>query len=278
MRTQRRLTALAVGSGVVLCSGLFAAGVSAGTASQAADTTIPVDTVETTVSPWPSLPQPVAPPADNDAEPQYYYGRIIIPKIDVDSPFIEGIRLSTLDNGPGHWPGTAMPGELGNVVVAGHRTSHNADFRRLDELEPGDEVIFDLDNDESIFGEQSAPTTSADGVPTTSADEAVPTTLDEFGMPPTPVIDPNAYSGVYVYEVVKVEIVPPTAMWIVTQDYRHEATLFACHPPGSVAERIVVFMDLKSPAPEPADPPRWPGFFGSTVPETLPGFSETTES
>src|SRR5690606_35854901 len=113
-----------------------------------------------------------------------------IPKIDVDSPFIEGIRLSTLDNGPGHWPGTAMTGELGNVVVAGHRTSHNADFRRLDELEPGDEVIFDLDNDESIFGEQSAPTTSADGVPTTSADEAVPTTLDEFGMPPTPVIDP----------------------------------------------------------------------------------------
>ena len=54
----------------------------------------------------------------------------------------EGIRLSTLDRGPGHWPGTAMPGELGNVVVAGHRVSHNEDFRNLDQLVPGDEVIF----------------------------------------------------------------------------------------------------------------------------------------
>lgn len=268
MRTQRRLTALAVGSAVVLCSGMFAVGASAGTeTTQPTDTTSPADVVETTVSPWPSLPQPIAPPTDNDAEPQIYFGRILIPAIDVDAPFIEGIRLSTLDNGPGHWPGTAMPGELGNVVVAGHRTSHNADFRRLDELEVGDEVIFDLDNDESIFGDQPVPT---------NPPEDVPTTLDEFGLPPYRLPDPTAYSGVYVYEVVKVEIVPPTAMWIVTQDYRHEATLFACHPPGSVAERIVVFLDLKDPAPEPEDPPRWPGFFGTTVPETLPGFSETT--
>ena len=35
-----------------------------------------------------------------------------------------------------------MPGEFGNVVVAGHRVSHNEDFRNLDRLEPGDEVIF----------------------------------------------------------------------------------------------------------------------------------------
>ena len=54
----------------------------------------------------------------------------------------EGIRLTTLDRGPGHWPGTAMPGEFGNVVVAGHRVSHNEDFRNLDQLVPGDEVIF----------------------------------------------------------------------------------------------------------------------------------------
>ena len=84
-------------------------------------------------------------PADDELEPQTFYGRIQIPSIEVDSPLLEGIRINTLDYGPGHWPGTAMPGELGNVVVAGHRTSHNADFRRLDELKPGDEVIFDLD-------------------------------------------------------------------------------------------------------------------------------------
>ena len=64
-----------------------------------------------------------------------------------------------------------MPGELGNVVVAGHRTSHNADFRHLDELEPGDEVIFDLDDSE--------------GIPTATVGR------------------PDAYTGVYVYHVTR---------------------------------------------------------------------------
>src|SRR5699024_7719983 len=112
-------------------------------------------------------------------------------------------RLSTLDFGPGHWPGTAMPGELGNVVIAGHRTSHNADFRRVDELVAGDEIIFDLDDSEGTATASVAPD------------------------------DP--YSGLYVYKVTSVFRVPPEGMWIVTQDYRHEATLFACHPPGSVS-------------------------------------------
>lgn len=270
MRTVRRLSALAVASGVVLGSGLFAVGVGASTDETTVDSTA---TTSLPVDPWPSLPQPVSPPLDNDAEPQFYLGRIRIPAIEVDAPFIEGIRLSTLDNGPGHWPGSAMPGELGNVVVAGHRTSHNADFRRLDELQPGDEVIFDLDDTNSIFPEATVATTSPDDAPETTV-EAPPTTLDEFGMPPTTLIDPSRYSGVYVYEVVDVQIVQPTDMWIVTQDYRHEATLFACHPPGSVSERIVVFLDLKDPAPDPVDPERWTGVWGAT--DTLPGFSETT--
>ncbi len=45
------------------------------------------------------------------------------PRIGLTRTMFEGIRLSTLDHGPGHWPGTAMPGELGNVVVAGHRSA-----------------------------------------------------------------------------------------------------------------------------------------------------------
>jgi hypothetical protein len=55
-------------------------------------------------------------------------------------------------------------------------------------------------------------------------------------------------------------------MWVVTQDYRHSATLFACHPPGSVAERIVVFLDLVDPTTlGPVDPPR-PTTTTSTTP------------
>jgi sortase A len=123
-------------------------------------------------------------------------GTIEIPAIGLQRTLQEGIRLSTLDRGPGHWPGTAMPGEVGNVVVAGHRVSHNQDFRNLDDLGAGDEVIF-----------------------TTGA-------------------------GRFVYRVDSVEIVGPDALWIVDQGSERTATLFACHPPGSVRQRIVVHLSL----------------------------------
>ena len=53
----------------------------------------------------------------------------------------EGVRLSDLRKGPGHVPGTAMPGVVGNFVVSGHRTTYGAPFGQLDELAPGDAVV-----------------------------------------------------------------------------------------------------------------------------------------
>ncbi len=93
---------------------------------------------------WPGRStQPIAPPLDqHSAENNPQLGRIAIPKIGLDSELHDGIRLTTLDRGPGHWPGSAMPGQIGNVVVAGHRTSHGAEFRHLDALAPGDDVMF----------------------------------------------------------------------------------------------------------------------------------------
>jgi sortase A len=84
----------------------------------------------------------VAPPPANAKEAKKSLGRIVIPKLGVDMQLWEGITLSTLDRGPGHWPGTAMPGQVGNVVVAGHRVSHTRPFRYIDQLVPGDKVIF----------------------------------------------------------------------------------------------------------------------------------------
>jgi len=88
------------------------------------------------------LPNPESPPADpRAAETLTQVGTIEIPKIGVSKPMFEGITLTTLDHGPGHWPGTAMPGQLGNVVIAGHRVSHDKPFRNIDKLVPGDDVI-----------------------------------------------------------------------------------------------------------------------------------------
>jgi LPXTG-site transpeptidase (sortase) family protein len=69
-------------------------------------------------------------------------GRVEIPKIGVSQPMFEGVGLDVLANGPGHWPGTAMPGDNGNTVVAGHRVTHTHPFLDIDQLNPGDQVIF----------------------------------------------------------------------------------------------------------------------------------------
>jgi sortase A len=98
-------------------------------------------TVATTTTSTIVLPQPIAPPDPNADEPLVEIGRIEIPRISVDRPVYEGITLGTLDAGPGHWPGSAMPGQIGNVVVAGHRVSHSGPFRNIDQLQPGDEVV-----------------------------------------------------------------------------------------------------------------------------------------
>ena len=51
-------------------------------------------------------------------------------------------------------------------------------------------------------------------------------------------------SGEHTYSVTSVEIVGPDALWIVDPTDTPKLTLFACHPPGSTAERIVVHADL----------------------------------
>ena len=89
----------------------------------------------------PTLPVPSPPPA-GEHEPLVELGTIEIPRIGLVDTLYEGIALSTIDQGPSHWPGTALPGQLGNVVVAGHRVTHSHPFRHIDQLQPGDRVIF----------------------------------------------------------------------------------------------------------------------------------------
>ena len=97
------------------------------------------------------LPTPELIPLDDESpEPVVPVGSIAIPAIDIDRTVFEGIRLPTFDMGPGHWPGTAMPGQVGNVVIGGHRTESNADFGDLDLLQPGNEVII-TDNSGARF-------------------------------------------------------------------------------------------------------------------------------
>ncbi|MEI2833317.1 MAG: class E sortase [Acidimicrobiia bacterium] len=154
----------------------------------------------TTISTLPALPQPLDSPADPNAKvPVVQIGSIEIPKLNMTQNLYEGVELTVLNVGPGHWPGTAEPGGYGNTVIAGHRVTHSKPFRNVDQLVVGDDIFVSHNN--KIFN----------------------------------------------YKVSGTEIVYPKDIWIVDQTPGFRLTLFACHPPGSASQRIVIYADLVDP-------------------------------
>lgn len=78
-----------------------------------------------------------ATPAPAEGEP---VGVIQIPKIGLERIIVQGVSKPDLKKGPGHYPGTPLPGQAGNSGIAGHRTTYGAPFNRVDELKSGDEI------------------------------------------------------------------------------------------------------------------------------------------
>lgn len=71
--------------------------------------------------------------------------RLRIPKkgINLDVLVVEGTNAAALRAGAGHYVGTPLPGEVGNVSIAGHRTTFGRPFNHLDLMRAGDEVILE---------------------------------------------------------------------------------------------------------------------------------------
>ncbi len=126
-----------------------------------------------------------------------HVGRVEIPALGLDETIREGVAIEVIDRGVAHWAGTAIAGGVGNMVLAGHRTTRTAPFVDLDRLRPGDLIHV----------------TAVDGRRAT-------------------------------YRVAGTMIVEPTEVWIADPTAQPMLTLFACHPKGSVAQRIVVRADL----------------------------------
>ncbi len=62
---------------------------------------------------------------------------------------VEGVGLDDLAKGPGHFPESVLPGQLGNAAIAGHRTTHGAPFLRINELQLGSIVSLNGDDGHS---------------------------------------------------------------------------------------------------------------------------------
>jgi sortase A len=126
--------------------------------------------------------------------------RIKIPAINVDVVVVEGTTAAALRAGAGHYTNTPLPCEVGNVAIAGHRTTYGKPFANVDRLKAGDTVELDTPIGGCVY------TLSRDPFVVDKADISV-------------VRPPEQQGG------------SKTDRWL---------TLTSCHPKGSAAQRIIV--------------------------------------
>jgi sortase A len=142
--------------------------------------------------------------ADSRLEVDEVFAIIRVPRLGSDWEWIvvDDVDLESLTRGPGHYSHSAMPGELGNLAIAGHRSGHGAPFHNLDRLQVGDTIEIER----------------ADGVWTYSVDQA------------PSVIDPS--------DVWVVDPVPGAAAEAEPSERR--ITLTTCHPRYGSSQRMFV--------------------------------------
>ena len=136
------------------------------------DSTTPTDPV----GPTTTLAAPVLPPAKPIPSAEKAVARLEIPRMGLNRIVVEGATADALTKGPGHFPETPLPGQLGNAAIAGHRTTHLHPFFDIDQLQPGDEIIVTTLNGRYVYHvtgtDVVAPEDYAAVIPTTDVTKA----------------------------------------------------------------------------------------------------------
>jgi sortase A len=127
--------------------------------------------------------------------------RLRIPTLGVDVVVVEGISADALRAGAGHYPGYPLPCDIGNVAIAGHRTTYGKPFANVDQLKTGDQIILDTPVGSCTYQVDTKPFT------------VLPDDLAVIKTPPTPT-GPNGAT--------------------------HLLTLTTCTPKGSASHRLII--------------------------------------
>jgi sortase (surface protein transpeptidase) len=152
---------------------------------------------------------------------------IHIPRLGADyhRVMLEGTAEKELSQGPGHYVGTAMPGEQGNLAIAGHRVGKGSPFLDLDKLRPGDPIVVETRDSWFVYRVLGDRTTGA-------------FTGDPSGIPGQEIVTPSA-----------IDVISPTP------DADSEApasgaylTLTTCHPKFSAHKRLIIHARLDGTA------------------------------
>jgi len=143
---------------------------------------------------------------------------------------VEGTDYEDLKKGPGHYPGTALPGQVGNFAVAGHRTTYLAPFNKIDTLRRGDAIVIETKSKWLVYRVQDIP--AGHGYP---------------HVPYQEIVDPSD---------VKVAYAVPDQPDPDKQPTLRLLTFTSCNPKYSAAQRIVVHAKLQLVQPKTAGPPQ----------------------
>jgi sortase A len=103
--------------------------------------------------------------------------RLYIPVMKLHWVVVQGVDVEDIRYAPGHYPGTAMPGEIGNFSVAGHRVPSL--FWNLQDVRPGDQVVVQTRANWYVYR------VTANEIVTPHSIEVVAPTPDRIGVAPT---------------------------------------------------------------------------------------------
>jgi sortase A len=160
-----------------------------------------------------------------------------IPRLGADGErvIVEGTDQEQLAQGPGHYVGTAFPGEKGNLALAGHRVGKGSPFLDLDKLRPGDPIVVETQSSWFVYRVLGDPGTGnfagdPSGIP---GQEIVPPS-DLAAISPTPDAAATA---------------PATGAYL---------TLTTCNPRFSARTRLIIHAKLEGAGTRKADQPNGP--------------------
>jgi sortase A len=147
------------------------------------------------------------------------FANLYIPRLGKDYafPIVEGTNDADLEKGVGHYPGTAIPGQIGNFAVAGHRVGKGEPFLNLDHLRPGDAVVVQTAKTWYVYRVMGDDATGNAGA------------RDSQGIPGREFVSPNA-----------VEVIDPVPDNPGAIPNRAMMTMTTCHPKYSANNRMVI--------------------------------------
>lgn len=142
---------------------------------------------------------------------------------------VEGTGYEDLTKGPGHYPGTALPGQVGNFAVAGHRTTYLAPFNKIDTLRRGDAIVLETKSKWLVYRVRDIP--AGHGYP---------------AIPYQEIVDPTDVKVAYAVPDQSNPDKKPTLRLL---------TFTSCNPKYSAAQRIVIHAELQLEQPKSEGPP-----------------------